>query len=383
MVKCRSSLAVEEALATMLSVLGGTLLMRTDNERAFVSDLLTRLRVQWGIDHILTRPYHSEANGHVERFHRFLNSMLAIKAATSPDWVASLPSILFTYNNGVHRSTGFSPYFLFHGRHADVPVTVLESVGDAETPNHRGFAARLTSDMRRAMRESYEIQTRVLRARERGLNEHRTDTVFRPDDIVMLYEPSMMAKGHNKKQLSDWFTGPHRVLRRVTSRSYISHADRHREVTADVKDLRLFHPFTKFDMGDGPVPVRGLRAGDLCIVPILTDAQPFYVARVTRMNKKSIVVQWFGNLEDRCDLKHLPAWVDSEEETYYAEERDCLSDKPYTNSRTGPRLTEKDIGLYGFQLSDGVLDPAMLRLISDCPAVPWTVEEGDQRRPRL
>ena len=101
----RSAACVGDALASILVVHGAPGILRSDNEGAFVGALMTKLRNDWGIDRILTRPYHSEANGHCERFHRYLNALLSIECAgNKKSWVDALGPTLFTYNNGVHSS---------------------------------------------------------------------------------------------------------------------------------------------------------------------------------------------------------------------------------------------------------------------------------------
>lgn len=83
-----------------------------------------------GYAQILTRPYHSE----VERFHRFLNELLATQG--TKEWTRGARAIVFTYNNGVHSSTGYTPYFLMHGRHPNIPLAIREGLTDGEPEDH-------------------------------------------------------------------------------------------------------------------------------------------------------------------------------------------------------------------------------------------------------
>ena len=71
------------------------------------------------------------------------------------------------------------------------------------------------------MRAAWTRQEKVLRQRDAALNKKRRPVTFSKGDLVMLYEPSMARKSHAKKQLALVFTGPHKVLRRATSRSYV------------------------------------------------------------------------------------------------------------------------------------------------------------------
>ena len=113
----RSAESVADALYdAIIRVHGAPEMIRTDNERAFVGKLMTCLLNKWEIQPIMTRAYHSEANGHVERFHRYLNELLTIECGKK-SWIDGVKSVCFTYNNGCHSSTGYTPYYLMHGRH--------------------------------------------------------------------------------------------------------------------------------------------------------------------------------------------------------------------------------------------------------------------------
>ena len=90
-----------------------------------------------------------------------------------------------------------------------------------------------------------------------------------------------------------------------------------------------------------------------------------------RINPKSVVVQWYGNLEDRPDLVVYPEWVDDQGETYHAPQRDCPSDVPSTSTRNGTHLTREHLEVFGFELVDNALTPAVLKLISECRLVRW------------
>ena len=62
----------------------------------------------------------------VERFNRTLKDMVAkyIKPCGS-DWDEHVTSLAFAYNTSKHSVTGYSPFFLVHGREARLPVDEL------------------------------------------------------------------------------------------------------------------------------------------------------------------------------------------------------------------------------------------------------------------
>lgn len=377
----RSAEAVARALhAGVLGEHGRPDIIRSDNEKAFTGRVMESLQRLWGIEHIPTRPYHSEANGHVERFHRFLNELLTIESHEAK-WTERVRAVVFTYNCGVHASTGFSPYFLFHGREPKLPLTFGEIFHADEDPDHATFAVELTRTVRRAMRISWERQAKVLHSRQERENRNRKDIILRKDDLVMLWEPRLAGDAHVKEQMTDRFSGPHRVLRQASAGSYVlAHGDRNKEVTADIKDLVLYHPFVDLPAGKGQVRPRKIQPGDLCIVPLRSKKyQPFYVARVTKVNKNSLIFQWYGNLEDNTRLELAPEWLDARGDTYYSKTKERSNDRPSTNKTTKTKVRPEDITVYGFRLEGHMLGQDVLSVISKDDTIQWSIEGGDLR----
>jgi transposase InsO family protein len=74
--------------------------LMTDNAKAYTGNEFTRLRTDFGIDHLLIRPYRPQTNGKVERLHRTLKREWAhARPYTSePERVAALDSYLDHYN---------------------------------------------------------------------------------------------------------------------------------------------------------------------------------------------------------------------------------------------------------------------------------------------
>jgi len=64
----------------------------TDQGRTFESNLFTAFPNLLSIDRTRTTPYHPQANGKIERFHRTLKQ--TIMAYGKADWVSVLPTIL-------------------------------------------------------------------------------------------------------------------------------------------------------------------------------------------------------------------------------------------------------------------------------------------------
>jgi len=83
-------------------------------------------------------PFHSEANGLVERFNRTVINMLSKfvnQYRTNRD--AFLPQVTFAYNTTVQATTGFSLFEWIYGRVPNFPFDYPIPCKQPETWNHK------------------------------------------------------------------------------------------------------------------------------------------------------------------------------------------------------------------------------------------------------
>ena len=90
---------------------GAPLRLLTDNGKEFTSKFMQELHVLLGTEHLLTTPYHPEADGMVERFNATLISHLAkVISYDQKNWDELLPPVVFAYRTSPHSVTGVSPF---------------------------------------------------------------------------------------------------------------------------------------------------------------------------------------------------------------------------------------------------------------------------------
>lgn len=94
-------------------------IITTDQGRQFESELMKTLNTMFGIQHIRSSPYHPQANGMVERFHRTLKA--ALTAHESPHWTQHLPIVLLALRNTVKQDVGAAPADLVYGTSLRLP----------------------------------------------------------------------------------------------------------------------------------------------------------------------------------------------------------------------------------------------------------------------
>ena len=100
--------------------------LHSDQGRQFEAAVFQELCNRLGISKTRTTPYHPQSDGMVERFNRTLKDMVSkyLKFDGS-DWDDKVGPVTFAYNTSKHSVTGYTPFFLVHGREARLPVDSL------------------------------------------------------------------------------------------------------------------------------------------------------------------------------------------------------------------------------------------------------------------
>lgn len=105
----------------------------SDQGREFNNELMTELLKLTGVRHRVTRPYHPQANGMVERVNQSLkNALLKTIQEDTSAWPLALPGVLFAYRAVIQRSTKFSPFYLLYQRHPLLPTDLKELTENME-----------------------------------------------------------------------------------------------------------------------------------------------------------------------------------------------------------------------------------------------------------
>jgi len=122
-----TALTVAKVLVTQVfSKFGTPKQILSDQGPEFESELFKDVMKWLEIDKIRCSPYRPSTNSACERFHRTLNSMLAMVVKESQrDWDNHLPIVMAAYRASPHGSTGYSPNRLFLGRETRMPLDLI------------------------------------------------------------------------------------------------------------------------------------------------------------------------------------------------------------------------------------------------------------------
>ncbi|UYV72881.1 hypothetical protein LAZ67_10001063 [Cordylochernes scorpioides] len=215
----------------------------TDRGRNFTSSMIRDLNKHCRITHRTTTAYHPQTNGLTERLNKTIADMLFMYVdVNQKDWDEILPFVTFAYNTAKQGSTGFSPFYLVHGREAETPLDLLFPKFPSEDEDD--FIQTLGSRAEEA-RQLARIHT----MRSQGGNKlrydaHHRNIIYQPGDLVWIYIP-VRKVGLSEKLMRRYF-GPYRVTRKISDVTYEveTFGDQHgRRKTKDIVHICRMKPY--------------------------------------------------------------------------------------------------------------------------------------------
>jgi transposase InsO family protein len=186
----------------------------SDRGGGFISQLQAAMLTMFGVTRQLVLPHHPRANGQVERFFRVFRSMLSAIMVNLPEryqnrWDEYVQHAAYAYNTSVHRSTGATPYFLFHGHH---PETILHDPPPPEVPNEDDTEAQEWLEaLATARQKALEAMQEEEAKNRRRFNLRANPQAYQPGDPVFLR--NRISPGELNPKLRAQYTGPYTVVR--------------------------------------------------------------------------------------------------------------------------------------------------------------------------
>ncbi|KAI8500155.1 hypothetical protein Bbelb_217210 [Branchiostoma belcheri] len=192
--------------------------LHTDQGRNFDSVLVKGLCRLMKIHKTRTTPYHPQSDGLVERFNRTMGNILrAYVASNQRDWDEHLPAVKFAYNTSCHATTGFSPFFLLHGREARLPIHLM-----ARVPTFVGEVHDYVEVIQNRLPLVFKMvqeNTQQQQRRQKELFDQKTyGKPYEIGDTVFVLN-KQVGKGLARK-LARKYDGPFEVVRRIGDLTY-------------------------------------------------------------------------------------------------------------------------------------------------------------------
>ena len=98
----------------------------SDNGMEFKNSLMDQVLQQLGIDRIFSASYHSQSNGKLEVFHKYLKPTLKKLCEKDPsNWDKYLNKVLASYRVTPNLATAETPFFLAYRRDPNLPLHQL------------------------------------------------------------------------------------------------------------------------------------------------------------------------------------------------------------------------------------------------------------------
>ncbi|GFU73770.1 transposon Ty3-I Gag-Pol polyprotein [Trichonephila clavipes] len=161
----------------------------TDRGAVFRSRLVSSLVDLCNIDHrFIVTAYHPQTNGLTERFNKTLADMLSMYVdVEQKNWDEILPFVTFAYNTAKQETTGFTPFYLLHGREAETTLDTMLPFcpNDFDDNNITKIAARAEESRQLARVHTLRAQDKD---RRRYDSKHQMVS-YAPGDLVWVYTP--------------------------------------------------------------------------------------------------------------------------------------------------------------------------------------------------
>ena len=161
----------------------------TDNGGEFTGDEFQVYLRRNGIQHDLTAPYHPQTNGKVERFNAELVRRLE-KLTNGNDWDIHLDQALFAIHAHERGSSGYSAFYLAHGREPILPSQATKTLSTnpvtaEELRTVTAYRAEHIQDLERFRTEAAQKYHDAFERLASGRDENYIERAIKPGDVVM------------------------------------------------------------------------------------------------------------------------------------------------------------------------------------------------------
>jgi len=166
--------------------------MITDQGTAFMSVFFKETCKASGIRKARATLYHTSSNGMVERLHRSLRAGLSHYVnSTHTNWDEVPPFFLMAYRGTPNVTTGYSPFFLLHGREMTFPSNeeLNAKVGSTDL-NIKQRIDNLRTSLKQAYKAMNEASTKSRNRNKRHYDRRAKPRSFAKGDYVYLHNPA-------------------------------------------------------------------------------------------------------------------------------------------------------------------------------------------------
>ena len=235
---------VAEALVTnFFCKFGVPKCIHSDQGRNFLSSLMKEISAVYQIDRVVGSAYHPESQGLVERCNKTIKEMLMhYVQSDARQWDLFVPFVMQAYNTSVSASTLFTPYQLFFGREARLPV---DNMINKPGPNYRGvddYRAEVTEKLYLTHKLAQENSQKARLDQKYQYDKKAKKRIFQVGDIVYITNAGGASKklkqGEGRKFILPW-KGPYTIVQRLGEVNYRLRNDEGKEELIHENRMKL------------------------------------------------------------------------------------------------------------------------------------------------
>ena len=123
----------------------------SDRDTRFTNNFWKEICRLMGTSLAMSSGFYPQTDGQTERANRSIEEMMrAYVGRRQNDWDERLGMMEYAYNNAVHSSSGYTPFYLCYGRHPLSPIQLLSQV-ESKNLVADAFFHQLQEDVTHAM----------------------------------------------------------------------------------------------------------------------------------------------------------------------------------------------------------------------------------------
>ena len=161
-----------------------------------------------------------ESNGVIEQWHRNIHSSPSHYInATNTNWNTSVPFYFMSYRATPLTTTGFSPFYLLHGREMTLPSSdSLKVHFPQDNPSHEQRIENLKSNLKLTYRLVAKANRKSHQRNKRYYESKAKPRKFTVNGLVDLYNPAI--KPELTRKFSKLWQGPYKVTKKLSELNY-------------------------------------------------------------------------------------------------------------------------------------------------------------------
>ena len=188
--------------------------------------------------------YHPQTDGQTENANRTLEIMLrSVINFEQDDWEDHLPAAELAMNNSRNETTGLSPFYMFYGREARLPLDLaLTPLTQARS---NPSAAEALAQWRAALVRAQETTKAAQKRQKKYADEHRRPLSFTVGDRVLLATKNLKLIGESRRarKFTERYIGPFRVKKVINDNAYELELPPRMKIhpTINISQLKEYH----------------------------------------------------------------------------------------------------------------------------------------------